>query len=42
MFAEHNGDPAQFLVACKEHAPAVTARLMSQGEIYVYSKVSER
>ena len=42
MFAEHNGDPAQFLAACKEYAPTVTPRLMSQGELYIYCKVSER
>jgi len=37
MFAEHNGDPAQFLAACKQHAPEVQPRLMSQGELYMYS-----
>ena len=42
MFAEHNGDPAQFLAACKEYAPTVTPRLMSQGELYIYCKTSER
>lgn len=36
MFVEHNGNPAQFLEAMKEHAPAADARLMAQGECYVY------
>jgi L-ascorbate 6-phosphate lactonase len=38
MFVEHNGDPAQFMEACKEHAPNVQPRLMSQGELLVYKK----
>lgn len=38
MFVEHNGDPARFMEACKEHAPGVTALLMSQGELFVYRK----
>jgi L-ascorbate 6-phosphate lactonase len=36
MFAEHNGNPAQFLQGMKEHAPEVQARLMSQGELFIY------
>lgn len=36
MFAEHNGNPAQFLDACRELAPGVTPRLMMQGELWVY------
>jgi L-ascorbate 6-phosphate lactonase len=35
MFAEHNGDPARFLEAMREHAPATTAHLMAQGECLV-------
>ena len=42
MFAEHNGDPAQFLAACKQHAPGVQPRLMSQGELYMYSAGTSR
>ena len=38
MFAEHNGNPAQFLDACKELASEVEPRLMSQGELFVYKK----
>ncbi len=38
MFAEHGGSPAQFLDACKEEAPGTEARLMSQGELFVYRK----
>jgi len=38
MFVEHNGDPAQFMEACKEHAPAVQPLLMSQGELLLYKK----
>ena len=33
MFAEHGGDPAQFLEACKLHAPATRPWLMTQGEL---------
>jgi L-ascorbate 6-phosphate lactonase len=36
MFAEHNGNPAQFLEACKEHAPESQVRLMAQGELLLY------
>lgn len=38
MFAEHGGNPAQFLDACKEFAPEVKPLLMSQGELLVYKK----
>jgi L-ascorbate 6-phosphate lactonase len=38
MFVEHNGDPAQFMEACKVHAPDVRPLLMSQGELFVYEK----
>ncbi|MBC8447750.1 MAG: MBL fold metallo-hydrolase [Chloroflexi bacterium] len=38
MFAEHGGNPAQFLDACKELAPEVRPHLMSQGELLVYRK----
>lgn len=38
MFAEHNGDPAQFLTACREYAPEVKPVLLTQGEMFVYSK----
>lgn len=38
MFAEHNGNPAQFLDAMKEYAPAADAHLMGQGECYVYRR----
>ena len=37
-FVEHNGDPAQFMEACKEHAPDVQPKLMSQGELLLYKK----
>ena len=37
MFAEHGGNPAQFLDACKEYAPEVRPLLMSQGELFMYS-----
>lgn len=36
MFAEHNGNPAQFLDACKELAPEVRPQLMTQGEVLVH------
>jgi L-ascorbate 6-phosphate lactonase len=38
MFALHHGDPGIFLEACKEHAPGVTPRLMSLGELFIYQK----
>lgn len=37
MFAEHNGDPALFLDACKEYAPEVRPLLLTQGELFVYA-----
>ena len=38
MFPLHNGDPMQFVDACKEHAPHVKPVLLSQGELFVYRK----
>jgi len=38
MFAEHGGNPAQFLESCKEFAPEVKPLLMSQGELFIYRK----
>jgi len=38
MFAEHNGNPAEFLEACKEYAPAVQPLLMTQGEMFLFTK----
>ncbi len=38
MFAEHGGDPAQFLEACKETAPSTQAILMAQGEMIMVSQ----
>jgi L-ascorbate 6-phosphate lactonase len=38
MFAEHGGDPAGFLEACKELAPETQAVLMSPGELFLYTK----
>jgi len=38
MFAEHNGNPAQFMDACKQYAADVEPRLMMQGELLVYKK----
>jgi L-ascorbate 6-phosphate lactonase len=38
MFAEHYGNPAEFLRACKEFAPQVCPVLMTQGELFVYQK----
>ena len=38
MFAMHHGDPAEFLDACKEHAPEVEPMLMTPGELFVYKK----
>lgn len=40
MFVEHNGNPAVFLEACKEHAPAVCPVLLAPGESFVYRKGS--
>ncbi|MHB9033432.1 MAG: MBL fold metallo-hydrolase [Anaerolineae bacterium] len=36
MFAEHNGNPMQFVKACQELAPSVKPLLMSQGEMLIY------
>ena len=41
MFAEHGGDPAGFLEACKELAPKTKPLLMSPGELFVYRKQTE-
>jgi L-ascorbate 6-phosphate lactonase len=38
MFAAHFGNPAEFLEACKVHAPEVRPLLMTQGELFVYQK----
>ena len=38
MFVEHNGNPAQFMEACKELAPEVRPLLLSQGESFIYHK----
>ncbi|HEY3291948.1 MAG TPA: MBL fold metallo-hydrolase [Anaerolineae bacterium] len=38
-FAEHGGNPAEFMDACKVHAPATRAMLMAHGEHFVYRKV---
>ncbi len=38
MFAEHNGNPARFLGACRELAPGAEIRLMTQGEEFTYTK----
>lgn len=36
MFAEHNGNPMQFIKACQEYAPEVKVVLLSQGERLMY------
>jgi len=38
MFAEHNGNPAQFLEAMKTYAPEVRPLLLTQGERFIYRK----
>jgi L-ascorbate 6-phosphate lactonase len=38
MFPLHDGDPMQFIEACKEHAPDTEAILLSQGELYTARK----
>jgi L-ascorbate 6-phosphate lactonase len=38
MFAEHHGDPGEFMEACKQYAPQVTPHLMSQGELFIYKR----
>jgi L-ascorbate 6-phosphate lactonase len=40
MFAEHNGDPAQFMEAMKRYAPEVKPLLLTQGELFVYQKTA--
>jgi L-ascorbate 6-phosphate lactonase len=37
MFAEHGGDPAQFIEACRTLAPATQPRLMAPGEGFIYT-----
>jgi L-ascorbate 6-phosphate lactonase len=41
MFVEHNGNPAEFLEACKNYAPEVKPLLMSQGELFVYQSPTQ-
>jgi L-ascorbate 6-phosphate lactonase len=36
MFAEHNGDPAAFLDACKRLAPNTRTQLVTAGEEFIY------
>lgn len=38
MFAEHNGNPAEFLRACADHAPHTRPMLLTPGERYVYTR----
>ncbi len=38
MFVEHNGNPATFLAACKQAAPAVEAVVMKPGERILFRK----
>ncbi|HUW13171.1 MAG TPA: MBL fold metallo-hydrolase [Anaerolineae bacterium] len=38
MFAEHGGNPAQFIDACKALGPDVQPHLMSVGELLMYKK----
>ncbi len=38
MFAQHYGNPGEFLEACKEFAPEVRALLMTQGEGFIYQR----
>lgn len=38
MFAEHNGNPAEFLRACAAYAPDVRPVLLTPGERYVYTR----
>jgi len=40
MFAEHGGNPAQFLDACKELAPEVRPVLLSPGELLICDAAS--
>ena len=38
LFAEHHGDPAEFMEACKQYAPKTLPHLMTQGELFVYER----
>jgi L-ascorbate 6-phosphate lactonase len=38
MFPLHDGNPAEFLDACKEYAPEVEPILVTPGEVFVYQK----
>ncbi len=38
MFAQHFGNPLEFLDACKQLAPEVQPLLMTQGELFIYKK----
>jgi len=38
MFAEHNGNPAEFLRACSIYAPNVKPVLLTPGERFVYTR----
>jgi hypothetical protein len=38
MFAEHNGNPAEFLRACPIHAPGAKAVLLTPGQRYIYTR----
>jgi L-ascorbate metabolism protein UlaG (beta-lactamase superfamily) len=38
MFAEHNGDPGEFLRRCATLAPETTTLLLKPGDSYVYQK----
>lgn len=38
MFAEHNGDPGEFLRRCATLAPEATTLLLKPGDSYVYQK----
>jgi L-ascorbate 6-phosphate lactonase len=38
MFAQHLGNPLEFLDACKQYAPEVQPLLMTQGELFIYRK----
>jgi L-ascorbate 6-phosphate lactonase len=38
MFAQHYGNPAEFLEACNQYAPEVQPLLMTQGECFTYTR----
>jgi L-ascorbate 6-phosphate lactonase len=38
MFAEHGGDPAQFIEACQANAPHTQPLLMAPGERFIFQK----